>query len=187
MTCSWGVHAESKTSSCTNLSASTRAPAPSRGVRIDAGPARASDAPQGRAGGDERHHRPASVVGRYDDALARPDLRFAVRGLYAKPANRRVPRLGSRMAMFRGCIAGIRDTLHVLDRILFTRLHRQWAHFGYTYATRRPPPGLADGEQPDSAQGLDDGATRSLRRLRSYLPSGSRQRESTDILIQPIL
>src|SRR6266542_2106336 len=89
--------------------------------------------------GNERHHGPAGMVGWYDDAVARPDLRFAVRGLYAKPASRCVPRLGSRMAMFRRHIARIRDALHVLGRILFTRLHRQWAYFGHTHATRRHP------------------------------------------------
>jgi hypothetical protein len=114
------------------------------------------------------------MVSLNDDALpCTCRYRSAVLRLGAKASSRRVPSLGSWMTMFWGHIAGVRNSLGVLGRVLLTGLHDEWADLGHPHTTGWSP--------PDLTESLDNGSAWTLRhlggitrRIRVQMPKDSR-------------
>jgi len=134
---------------------------------------------------NERHHRPAGVIGLYDDTLTGgPHIGLAVRGFRAKPSGRRIPNLRPRMAMFGRHVARIGDPLSVLSSVLFAGLHEDRPDFRDADTPGGAPPSLRNCEQPHPPQGLDDGSAwplrcfrRRARRERVQMPKHFRSRQ----------
>jgi hypothetical protein len=66
------------------------------------------------------------------------------------------------MDVRRRCHAGGKYGFHVLDRVRFGCIYREWADFGNAFTAARSPTLVFDSEQPNFAQGLDNRSASSL-------------------------